>query len=190
MVAGAWVCLLLSLLGAIVVTVAGTGISRRAAAGLVALSCAGAFVVTQALAAGWVRAYAQERRILASIRRALPAPQPGTTVLLGGACRFEGPAPVFEAPWDLQGALRLAYRDSTLLADVVSPETTAEADGIHTVVYGSESRYPYERLLLFDARSGSVVPLRDAVDARARLAAVDVRHACPPGRPGSGVRVF
>jgi hypothetical protein len=99
---------------------------------------------------------------------------------------------VFESSWDLQGALRLFYRDSTLRADVVSPDLRVEQDGLHTVIYGEDSKYPYERLIVFNEPDRAAYPIPDEVTARSYFAQhSDVRDGgCPPGRAGHGVQVF
>ncbi|HEX5387011.1 MAG TPA: hypothetical protein VFW66_09950 [Gemmatimonadales bacterium] len=162
----------------------------RAFAGLTAASCAGAFVVSARLARDWGAAYGRARRVVADIRRSFPTLAPGTALVLDGICRYVGPAPVFEAPWDLRGALQLAYGDSTLAADIVSPTLRVEDDGVHTVVYGEDSRYPYGRLVVYDARRHTADTLADARAARAYFAEHGRGDACPPGRPGHGARVF
>ena len=105
---------------------------------------------------------------------------------------YVGPAIVFEAPWDLKGALWVRYRDTTIRADVVSPNLRVEPDAIVTRIYGEDSRYPYQGLIVFNARLGSTYPLADAESARAYLAQhnPDLSSGCPPGRPGHGVQVF
>jgi hypothetical protein len=107
-------------------------------------------------------------------------------------CPYVGPAIVFESSWDLQGALRLLYRDTTLQADVVTPNLRVEHDGLHTVLYGEDSRYPYQRLLLFNVRGPSSDSIPDEEAARAYFARAnpDRSNGCPPGRAGHGVRVF
>jgi hypothetical protein len=99
---------------------------------------------------------------------------------------------VFDAPWDLRGVLRLTYRDPDLLADVVSPDVKVAEDGIHTTVYGEESIYPYQRLLVFNFRHGVGLALPNAGEARRYFDRYnpDYSNGCPPGRAGRGVEVF
>jgi hypothetical protein len=144
------------------------------------------------LARFWVVAYQQEQQLLARVRQSLPTVASHTTVLLDGFCPYVGPAIVFEAPWDLRGALWAMYRDSTLRADVVSPRLRVEPDSIVTRIYGEDSSYPYAGLLVLNARLGAVYPIADATGARAYFAEhnPDLSSGCPPGHPGHGVRVF
>lgn len=165
---------------------------RRCFAGLIGAGSSGAALVNATLVSAWVTAYAREQAVLDGIHRTFATLPSGTTVILDGVCRYVGPAIVFESSWDLQGALRIAYRDSTLHADVVSPDLRVEPDGLHTVVYGTDSRYPYDRLVIFDARRGTRYQIPDASAARAYFARISPARSkgCPPGHPGHGVRVF
>jgi hypothetical protein len=164
----------------------------RAFSAAVGAGVCAAFLITMSLERFWVTAYAQERQILDRVRQSLPTLAPKTTLLLDGFCPYVGPAIVFEAPWDLKGALWVRYRDTTIRADVVSPNLRVEPDAIVTRIYGEDSRYPYQGLIVFNARLGSTYPLADAESARAYLAQhnPDLSSGCPPGRPGHGVQVF
>jgi hypothetical protein len=160
---------------------------------MVAFISAGAFVINAMLVGSWVAAYDREREVLGSIRRTFATLPSNNTLILDGVCRYVGPAIVFESSWDLQGALRLFYRDSTLRADVVSPDLRVDRDGVHTVIYGDDSRYPYDmHLIVFDAGRGISQLLPDETAARTYFARSnhDVRNGCPSGRPGHGVQVF
>jgi hypothetical protein len=161
-------------------------------AGVVGAGVCGAFLVTMSLEKFWVIAYEQERQLLAGIRQSFPTLPRETTLLLDGFCPYVGPAIVFEAPWDLKGALWVVYQDSTLRADVVSPNLRVEPDGIVTRIYGEDSKYPYRGLVVFNARTRSTYPIADAAGARAYFAEhnPDLSNGCPPGRPGHGVQVF
>lgn len=161
-------------------------------AGVLGVVVCGAFLVTMSLERFWVIAYQQERQLLARMQRSFPTLPPETTLLLDGFCPYVGPAIVFEAPWDLKGALWAVYRDGTLRADVVSPNLRVEPDGIVTRIYGEDSRYPYRGLIVYNARTRSTYHIADAAGARAYFAEhnPDLSNGCPPGRPGHGVPVF
>jgi hypothetical protein len=158
----------------------------------VAAAIFGASLLSSRLARDWTLASRRAEAIVAQVVHAVPRPEQESTILLDGFCRYVGPAVVFDAPWDLSGALQIAYRDSTLLADVASPDLTVADDGIHTLVYGDETIHPYRRLLVVNVRSRVVVPLTDAIEARRYFARYNPDHSngCPPGRPGHGVAVF
>jgi hypothetical protein len=108
-------------------------------------------------------------------------------------CRYAGPAPVFEANWDLAGALQLLYRDPTIKADVVNPTLEVREDGIHTFEYDVASRYPYgPDVFLYHFGRREVRTFPDAGAARSYFAEVnpDRNGDCPPGWGGWGEVLF
>src|SRR5829696_8803897 len=90
----------------------------------VAVLCLSGYLVVQGLAAGWAEAWQREQTALAAIRERLPVLEPGTVIVLDGACPYVGPAVVFESNWDLAGALETHYGDPTVRADVASANLT------------------------------------------------------------------
>jgi hypothetical protein len=149
------------------------------------------------LAEQWAAAWHREQAVVQAVRRAFPDPPRGTTLLLGGVCPYVGPAVVFEAPWDLRGALWTAYAAQgrhDLKADVVTPNLRVEDTAIVTALYYGSlvQRYPYGAIVLFDPVRGTREPLPDAAAARRALAAYgpDLRGGCPPGGEGQGVALF
>lgn len=98
---------------------------------------------------------------------------------------YIGSAIVFEASWDITGALRIRFNDPKLSADIVSPTFKLEADGVHTAIYGHEMIYPYgARLTALNLNDSMIAELID------RIAAEKLQTSCPPGQPGVGVRIF
>ncbi|HET7618183.1 MAG TPA: hypothetical protein VFK20_06700 [Vicinamibacterales bacterium] len=158
-------------------------------AGMIASFAACGSLVVNAIAASWANAYEMERRTLNDIRARLPTLPQGSTLILDGVCPYVGPAIVFESNWDLAGALQVLYRDPTIAADVVTPRLTISNEGLTTTIYGEARQYPYgDRLLVFEAGTGQVIPLPDAASGRQWFAR---RHTgCPPGQEGIGVRLF
>jgi hypothetical protein len=155
----------------------------------VSLLCAAGFLVVNTEGAFWVTAYAKEREVLADIRARFPTLPSGTTLLLDGVCPYEGPAIVFDNPWDLCDALRIAYRDPTLRADVVRPGLQVRETMISSWSCGWREDHPYgDRLLVYDYARKEVLSLASSADARAYLAAR--RSDCPPGSEGYGVSIF
>jgi hypothetical protein len=108
---------------------------------------------------------------LARLRRALPAPEPGTTILTFGYPSQTAPGvPIFWAFWDLSGAVRLAWNDPSLVA---IPQTahervvTCNHDSISTAEF--PMKVPYGRIVFIDLASGStkhVDSRRDCLRAR------------------------
>ena len=149
------------------------------------------FLIVNVIANTWVEAYRRERAILAGIQQRFPTLPAHSTLLLDGVCPYVGPAIVFEANWDLAGALQTLYGEPTLKADVVTPRLSVTAEGIETTIYQQPTRYPYAReLFVYHARTGGVYPLLDEASARAYFGAPGRAPDCPAGQEGIGVRLF
>ena len=157
-------------------------------AGVITVVCVSDFLVNTALSTYWVAAWPRQLAVLNDIRKALPEIPPGTTVILHGVCPYLGPAPVFESPWDLTGALQVGYRDPTLQGDVTTGHFSIGQDAISTRIYDISKSYHYgPDLLLFDHQQKTVVPLTNAEVARAQL----VRStSCPAGIASRGTLVL
>jgi hypothetical protein len=149
-------------------------------AGLVTALCAAGMLASAGVKAHWTESRELSLAILEQLDRDLPDLQPGSTVVLAGVCPYHGPAIVFDAPWDLAGALQLRRGDPTLSADVATPRLQPTAVGLESTSYGAVmTTYPYgERLLLYDASAGEVHALPDAATAASLL-------GTPQGCPGA-----
>lgn len=62
----------------------------------------------------WDRAGALQSRILGQLARAVPHPPRGATFVTFGHPAYSKGIPVFAAPWDLNGAVQLLWRDGSL----------------------------------------------------------------------------
>jgi hypothetical protein len=163
---------------------------RHLYAGGIALYCSASTLVVGVLGAYWVAAWPPQEHVLEEIRAAMPELPSGSTLLLHGSCPYVGPAIVFESYWDLAGALQVLYRDPTLGADVTGRMTVA-SEGVATSLYGSTTSAFHRfgpRLMLFDARTGSVIRLTDGSTLSAYLA----QHPAPDcgGTPGQGALIL
>jgi hypothetical protein len=136
---------------------------------IVAVVSAGSFLFDAYLISWWVTAYTVEREVLSAVREIFPALPAHTSLILDGACRQPGSGVSFHSAYDLRGALALEYGDTTLRADVVSPNLTVHSDGLHTRQYGEDIRYPYDKLKLFNFSRRTVDWLSDSAAARAYL---------------------
>lgn len=168
-------------------------VRRNLFAALLAVWVAAGALVTGTLATFWTRAWRQQRLVLDDLRERFPTLPRGSTLLLDGVCRYVGPAPVFEANWDLAGALQLFHRDPTIKADVVNPTLEVRDDGIHTFEYDVASRYPYgPDVFVYHFGRREVRTLGDAGAARTYFAEVnpDRNGGCPPGWGGWGEVLF
>ena len=99
---------------------------------------------------------------------------------------------VFEASWDLAGALTVQYHRSGARADVVTPSMRLEPAWLVTTLYDEIKLYPYRGLLLYDARRATLEPIGDVAAARRYFASYDpdLSGGCPPGRISHGVALF
>jgi hypothetical protein len=161
---------------------------RAVFAACVSAICVSGFVVNAALSKHWRAAWLLQLEVLHDIKRGLPTIPSGTTLILDGVCPYLGPAIVFESSWDLQGALRVMYRDSTLLADVVTGRLSKGPQGLSTRHYNVVRLYPYgPDLILFSRTQRTTVRLINADVARTELGSPT---ACPDGVPGRGTIVL
>jgi hypothetical protein len=161
---------------------------RRLFSALIAALCASCFVIAVCLSEYWIAAWPTQLEILDKMQRALPGPQPGTTLILYGPCAYVGPAIVFEAPWDFAGARKVVYRDPTLGGDVLNDSRPGRFgitdEGLWTRFYGESQFYRFgPDLFLFDYRAGKIRPLSDRVSA---VAGLSEPTGCPPGIEGRG----
>jgi hypothetical protein len=162
-------------------------VGRCVFASVVGALCFSGIVINATLADFWVSAAHEQARIVGTIRSALPTFPSGSTLLLYGFCPYHGPGIVFEAPWDLAGALQITYSDPTLRADVVSPQLSIGDDELTTEIYGVSSTYKYATLLLLDARDGAIGFVRDGQSFRNL---VGERNPTCAGTAGAGAPVF
>jgi len=165
-----------------------SSLHRRLFPALIAMLCASGVTTNVALSAYWVNAWPRQLEILDTMQRVLPRPRSGTTLILYGACRYLGPAIVFESSWDFAGARKVLYRDSTLAGDVVDDSRPnhfgISEEGVWTRLYGDTRFYRFgPDLLLFDDRAAEVRPL---VDRASAVAALSKPSGCPRGVEGHG----
>jgi hypothetical protein len=160
--------------------------------GLIAIVAAGYFFVISALSNFWIEAYGRELAIVNDLEQHLPTLPPRTTLMLTGICSYHGPAVVFEADWDLSGALRLHYGDRTLSADILRPGFYRITDsGVATILYEGEDDYEFgSYLMMYDYRRKTTHVLSDRDAALALFQAADRDEKCSPGGEGVGERLF
>jgi hypothetical protein len=135
--------------------------ARGAVIASVSLVLAGAYVVrSRADARPWDAAAADQRRLLADMHDALPAPAPGATVYLVGAPPSVGPGiPVLGTTLDLTSAMRLSYSQPRLTG-IPLQAAAAIACGPHGPLAGGVSA-SYGEAYLFDAARRRAIPLLD-----------------------------
>ncbi len=159
---------------------------------LVALVCLSGFMINNTLASFWTAAYREEQAIGEDIGRQFSSLPAGTSLVLDGVCPYVGPAIVFEANWDLTGLLQIIFRDSTLRANVVSPRVGINKEGLTTTLYGRESVYRFNNLLIYNYERKIVYWVKDAQAAARYFQRYnpDYGRSCPPSLEGIGVPVF
>ena len=117
----------------------------------------------------WRAATTAQNGILRSLSALLPRPERSSTVLTVGAPLFTAPGvPIFAAAWDLDGAVKLRYDDSSLSAHPISPGSAFACRA-----GGFAFRAPYAKTQVIPLRRAVVVDL-----ARSRVAAVQSPRAC------------
>jgi hypothetical protein len=152
-----------------------------------ACAVAGGVFVIDTLGTYWTSAAQRQQAIVTGVKREAGAIPSGTTVILDGACPEIGPAVVFADQWDLRGALQLAYRDPTLVADVSSEGMRASPRGLAIQMTFLDRvftrTYPYgQSLLVYDFPSRRLYRLPTRRDAAGYLARSHPAFRCPPQR--------
>ena len=159
--------------------------------GLLAVYGASGLLIVNTIAGYWIQAYRVEQGVLAGIRQRFAALPPHSSIILDGVCPYVGPAIVFEAYWDLAGALQLTYGDPTLTANVVTPRMRIDEGGIVFTLYDEPTRYPYSsRLLVYDAQTGDALPILNRETAEGYFVKSLRSWPCPAGHEGIGVEIF
>ena len=145
-----------------------------ALAGSVAVLWIGAVAKDQG---AYVRAFALAKNSLVVIDRRVPKPQHGTTVYTFGLPKETASVvPVWDAWWDLTGALRILWHDHTLNG-VPSPTITAVHCGARSIrpiggAYTGTFGAPYGKAVFVDVPSEVV----RVIDSRAACEAASRRY--------------
>ena len=149
-------------------------------------------LINMTVAYYWVDAAQQQRAVLGGMAPVAPQLPAEATLLLAGTCPYSGPGIVFEAPWDLTGALQVMFGRPDLRADVVTSRLHASDAGVTTQIYGVPSFYPYRNLFGFDRRTGTLEEIPDRASLEAFVQGTDptTLEPCQAARPGIGETVF
>lgn len=158
----------------------------------IATICAGSFLTINVIATYWASANQKSQNVLAAIHKKFPEVGKKSTIILDGVCPYVGPAPVFEAEWDLKGALQAYYMDPTLKADVITPRLKVGKKGLKTTIYTFTTTYPYKNLYIYNYKDNSVHQISSEDDARLYFASFnkDLNNNCPNAEAGNGVTIF
>lgn len=158
----------------------------------VAIISTGGFLVINGIATFWGKAYNEGQIVLADIYKQYPKIPSNSTLLLDGVCPYVGPAPVFEAEWDLKGALHTHYKDKTLKADIVTPRMKVKKDSIETQIYTFPTNYEYKNIFIYNYDYKTTHPIKNADEANAYFAKYnpDFNNGCPVAAAGKGEAIF
>lgn len=158
----------------------------------IGIMCAGGYLYINTIALYWEAAYQEQTEIVGEINRKLPQVPQGSIVFLDGVCPYVGPAPIFEASWDLKGVLQMQYDDPTIQADVVTPKVQVGANGITTHVYNTYTTYPYKNFIIYNYKTKKSYTINNINEAKEyfRMINPHYKKVCPKGSEGSGVPVI
>ncbi len=159
---------------------------------IISIVCTGSFLIVTTVATFWIEASKQGQAVLREVYETFPKLPKGITFLLDGVCPYHGPAPVFEAEWDLKGALQTHYHDPTINADIVTPRLKITDKAIQTQIYTFPAYYPYDNLFIynFDEKSIHSIPDASAAHAYFQKYNPDYNNGCPEYEAGEGVAIF
>jgi hypothetical protein len=164
-------------------------ISNRVFCSLVALLCASACLITNTISSFWVVAAQKRSEILREMKENFRPPR-GSSVLLTGLCAWEGPGIIFEADWDVTGALALLYEDNTIKGDVLWPWIKAQEQGIDS----GKNVYSFASLYSYDVRTKQAAQISDAKTAAFQIEKTkedDVKsHGCLTSGFGTGLAIW
>jgi len=165
-------------------------ISNRVFCILVALLCASACLITNTVSSFWIVAAQKRSEILRDMKENFRPPK-GSSVLLTGLCAWEGPGIIFEADWDVTGALALLYEDSTIKGEVLWPWMKTQEQGIES---GKNVIYSFASLYSYDVRTKQATHISDAKTAAFQIEKTiedDVKsHGCLSTGFGTGLAVW
>jgi hypothetical protein len=149
-------------------------------------------LIIDVLANFWVQSYRLQNEILSDIYTHIPALPAGTTLILDGICRYSGPAPVFEAPWDLAYALSIYYGHLGIKANVVSRGLTIAPDGLIAPSTAGPITYPFHELYVYHFGRETTLALPNARAAQNYFDEISTNRAsrCPADFYGNGVEVL
>jgi hypothetical protein len=135
---------------------------------LIAILCGCGCLINNTIASFWVAASEKQNEILSGMKQHFPSPPPGSSILLTGLCAWNGPGIVFEAAWDVGGALALLYDDRMIKGELLWPWLEAHEDGIPSGRDQSNktTMYSFTSLYVYDVRSKQAVRVPDSKTAR------------------------
>ncbi|HVT01655.1 MAG TPA: glycosyltransferase family 2 protein [Patescibacteria group bacterium] len=158
---------------------------------ILSLICAGSFLTVNTIASFWADAGTKSDKILADIHKEFPKVDNQSTILLDGVCPYVGPAPVFEADWDLKGALETYYL-KPMNADIVTPRMKVRDNSISTTIYTFTTSYPYKNMYIYNYKTKQIYKINNSDEAHQYFNTYnkDLNNGCPNAEAGKGVAIF
>jgi hypothetical protein len=155
------------------------------------IGMAGALTI-DVLAKFWVQSYRLQSEYLSDIRSHISAIPAGATLIMDGICPYSGPAPIFEAPWDLSSALSVLYGHADIKANIVTRWLRVEQSGLIIPFCCGEITYPFQNLFVYHFGRKVSYPLPDAPAAQKYFdnVSTDRGSRCPADFYGNGVDVL
>jgi hypothetical protein len=159
---------------------------------LIALLSTSGFLINNTIASFWKAASRQQQEILADMREHVPTLPAGSTLLLAGTCRYDGPGVIFECFWDLTGALNVINHLHVRRADIVRPTLKITKSEISSSMGGIEYPDIYNALYIYDFDEKVIRKLTNVDSTTAYLARFTQGQGnrCPKAREGGGVPIF
>jgi len=140
------------------------------------------------VASRWASAWSTEATVLDRATIDLAALPDNATIILDGVCPYDGPAIVFEAPWDWSSAVSIKL-GKTVNGDVAIPSLQVTDAGMTTQIYDIKNTYAYGSGLYVyrpDARRVIAIPTLQAAQTYWPHHQSAARK-CPRGYPTMGV---
>jgi hypothetical protein len=155
------------------------------------ISMNGALVIAT-LGNFWIESFRMQKEILSDIQDHVPAIPAGASLILDGVCPYNGPAPIFNATWDLSGALSLVYGHLGVEANIVTRSITVEQNGLSVPTYAARVIYPFGNLYVYHYGRKTSYALPDAQTAQTYFDEISTDRVgrCPPDDDGNGVDVM
>jgi hypothetical protein len=155
------------------------------------IGMSGALVV-DVLGKFWVQSYHLQNEFLSDIHTHIPAIPAGTTLMLDGVCPYNGPAPVFDEPWDLAFALSIYYGHAGIEANIVTRGLTVGPNGLTAPSGMGPTVYPFGQLYVYHFGRKASYALPDAQAAQSYFDNISADRAsrCPADFYGNGVEVL
>ncbi len=154
-------------------------------------SMSGALIIAT-LGNFWIESFRMQKEILSDIQDHVPAIPAGASLILDGVCPYNGPAPVFNATWDLSGALSLVYGHLGVKANIVTQWMTVKQNGLSIPTYAARVIYPFGKLYVYHYGRKTSYALPDAQAAQTYFDEISTDRVdrCPPDDDGNGVDVM